>query len=509
VVQDKYVFTDTTARDAYFVTNPGELINDVLVYITGTSSLLQYILSTTSWVDVTPAIRGGTGPAGAAGTTGGTWGSITGTLAAQLDLSAVLAAKVPNTRTINGYDLSTNITLPIPDELADLSSDSSHRVVTDTQIVSWTGKQDALGFTPEDAASKGVANGYVPLGADSKIPSTYIGQISITAVFPTTVAPTDPQDGWVWVNTDTGVSSIYATSTVSWYELGNSSGYVTSVNGHSGPLVTITKADLVLGNVVNVDSTVASNITSGTLFASVLPIATDLAVGGIKAGLNVTIEADGTLNFATGDSLEWGNITGSISGQTDLQDALDAKSATTHNHDGTYQPVDLDLTAIAALAGTTGTLKKTALNTWELDTNEFASVEALTAGLATKSDTNHTHTGTYQPVDADLTAIAALSGDGFLKRVSGNWEMNSGESSAGSFATYGTAVISTGETSEVVTHGYGAIPIIFEVLPDCTISDVNATTFTISGASAFATDTTFSWVIYGAEDTTINGGTFS
>lgn len=32
----------------------------------------------------------------------------------------------------------------------------------------------ALGFTPEDAANKGAANGYVPLGADSKIASTYL-----------------------------------------------------------------------------------------------------------------------------------------------------------------------------------------------------------------------------------------------------------------------------------------------------------------------------------------------
>lgn len=32
----------------------------------------------------------------------------------------------------------------------------------------------ALGFTPENAANKGAANGYVPLGSDSKIPSTYM-----------------------------------------------------------------------------------------------------------------------------------------------------------------------------------------------------------------------------------------------------------------------------------------------------------------------------------------------
>jgi hypothetical protein len=37
----------------------------------------------------------------------------------------------------------------------------------------------------------------------------------------------------------------------------------------------------------------------------------------------------------------------------------------------TYQPLDADLTAIAALSGTSGVLKKTATNTWELDTSAY------------------------------------------------------------------------------------------------------------------------------------------
>ena len=49
----------------------------------------------------------------------------------------------------------------------------------------------------------------------------------------------------------------------------------------------------------------------------------------------------------------------------------DAASAT-HTHSGTYQPLDADLTAIAALAGTSGFLKKTAANTWTLDTSTYS-----------------------------------------------------------------------------------------------------------------------------------------
>lgn len=41
------------------------------------------------------------------------------------------------------------------------------------------------------------------------------------------------------------------------------------------------------------------------------------------------------------------------------------------NHAGLYQPLDADLTSIAGLAGTSGLLKKTAANTWSLDTSTY------------------------------------------------------------------------------------------------------------------------------------------
>lgn len=66
--------------------------------------------------------RGGSGGGG-----GGTWGSITGLLSDQADLQAALDAK-----------------------------------------------QDTLGFTPEDAAKKGVANGYAELDSSGKVPAAQL-----------------------------------------------------------------------------------------------------------------------------------------------------------------------------------------------------------------------------------------------------------------------------------------------------------------------------------------------
>jgi hypothetical protein len=53
----------------------------------------------------------------------------------------------------------------------------------------------------------------------------------------------------------------------------------------------------------------------------------------------------------SGGSGSWGGITGTLSNQTDLQAALDAKASTSAVASG-YQPLDADLTAIAALTTT-------------------------------------------------------------------------------------------------------------------------------------------------------------
>jgi hypothetical protein len=88
----------------------------------------------------------------------------------------------------------------------------------------------------------------------------------------------------------------------------------------------------------------------------------------------------------------------------------------------TYQPLDGDLTAIAALAGTSGILTKTSTDTWSLDTNTYLTTSSASSTYLTSSNavTN------YQPKDADLTAISALAGtSGLLKKTAADtWALD-------------------------------------------------------------------------------------
>jgi len=82
----------------------------------------------------------------------------------------------------------------------------------------------------------------------------------------------------------------------------------------------------------------------------------------------------------------------------------------------TYQPYDADLTAIGALALTTGLLRKNGANTWELDQTEYVSLATLIANYQTISNlsSNLTASSTKYPsvnaVNSGLNLKLSLSG---------------------------------------------------------------------------------------------------
>lgn len=199
-----------------------------------------------------------------------------------------------------------------------------------------------------------------------------------------------------------------------------------------------------------------------------------------------------------------------IADVTGLQTALDGKAATSHTH--SYQPLDADLTAIAALAGTSGFLKKTAADTWTLDTNTYAlgthahSAADITSGtlaVARGGTGVTTSTGTGNVV---LSASPTFTGTAVFAalQTSGNIEL--GHASDTSLARIAAGRVSI----EGVEIGYRQVPLVSSTGGTATTAVAGKCYSTTGGitvpASTFAGGDSFSIYNNSASSLTITQG---
>ena len=161
------------------------------------------------------------------------------------------------------------------------------------------------------------------------------------------------------------------------------------------------------------DSQVLTNVPSGALFTDTNTVYTHPTTAGNKhvptggaAGQFLKYSASGTAVWATPsyttntDTDTWRSISDSVSSTSSVISASSAAvklaydNVPTHSH--SYQAADADLLAIGGLTGTSGYLKKTAADTWILDTSTFAA-------------SSHTHS--YLPLaGGNMTGALQMSG---------------------------------------------------------------------------------------------------
>lgn len=94
---------------------------------------------------------------------------------------------------IDGIE-TTVYTHPSTHPASIIVEDSTHRFVTDAEKDTWNNKQDSLGYTPENIANKGVANGYASLDSNGKIPLSQIPDATFNTY---TYYQITPSDNWV------------------------------------------------------------------------------------------------------------------------------------------------------------------------------------------------------------------------------------------------------------------------------------------------------------------------
>ena len=139
-------------------------------------------------------------------------------------------------------------------------------------------------------------------------------------------------------------------------------------------------------------------------------------------------------------------------------------SLLSHNHSGVYQPLDGDLTAIAALVGTEGFLKKTATDTWSLDTSTYLTsftesdpifvahvAYGITGTDITQWDTAYTHSqSAHAPSNADNTALNQTSHADVL--VDGDFASQGLMKRGASAGSYSTVTDNSTDWNAAYTH---------------------------------------------------------
>lgn len=162
------------------------------------------------------------------------------------------------------YDNFTNT--PTVDSV--ITDGSTNAVESNAVFDALALKQDDLGFTPEDSANKGVANGYASLGADAKIPTSQLPALAITSSYvvadETAQLALTVQEGDVAIRTDENKTYIHnggsAGTMADWSEMLTPTDVVLSVNGQTGA-ITLTTTDISEGtNLYYTDARVLSYV---------------------------------------------------------------------------------------------------------------------------------------------------------------------------------------------------------------------------------------------------------
>lgn len=228
--------------------------------------------------------------------------------AAQPSFRSLVLADLPLlTKADVGLDQVANVDSTDPSTIIQTAS---YRFVTDTEKSTWNGKQDALGFTPEDSANRGIANGYAPLNASGKLDNSYLNTSvmnyhgtwdALTNDPPLSDGMLDADPGDIYIVSVAGTQDLGSgpitfelddwviySQTNTWQRVGNSNA-VASVNGATGA-VTVNAINELTGDVTagpaSGSESKAATIAAGAITDAKVSASAAIAVSKLATGTN-------------------------------------------------------------------------------------------------------------------------------------------------------------------------------------------------------------------------------
>lgn len=243
-----------------------------------------------------------------------------------------------------------------------------------------------------DRSEIGQANGVAGLDASGKVPTSQLPSYVDDVVEYNGISafPPEGESGKIYVDTATNktyrwsgsqyveisASLVIGTTTGTAYDGGlgaqlrtDLDALETTVDGKQDTLVSGT-------NIKSVGT--QSLLGSGALNLSTL--ANDMGVAtteGLQSLTERVTTAEGEIDAIQAKEAGWDAKYAKPEGGIPKADLAEAVQTALDKANSAIQTLDPDLTAIAALEGTSGLLKKTAANTWELDTTAYATSAAL------------------------------------------------------------------------------------------------------------------------------------
>ena len=148
-------------------------------------------------------------------------------------IQAVKVNNAVNADTTGGFTLGKSVpsnavftdtiyTHPVNHPPSIITQDASNRFVSDTEKATWNGKQNALGYTPENSSNKGVANGYAGLDASGKVVASQLPSFVDDVLEYTAKAnfPATGESGKIYVDLTTNI--VYRWSGSAYVEISSS-----------------------------------------------------------------------------------------------------------------------------------------------------------------------------------------------------------------------------------------------------------------------------------------------